>query len=64
VLARPVADLVVGAVGPSVALRAVAVVVLQKFLVTAFEIPLEDDAVDLEIRMLVSEAGSSWQNVA
>jgi hypothetical protein len=34
----------------------VAVVVLQEILVLAFEILLEDDAADLEIRMLVSEA--------
>jgi hypothetical protein len=55
-LARPVADLVVGAVGSSVAVRSVAVVILQELLVLAFEILLEDDAADLEIRMLVSEA--------
>jgi len=36
--------------------------VLQELLVLAFEILLEDDAADLEIGMLVSEAG--WQNVA
>jgi hypothetical protein len=56
VLARPVADLVLAAVGSSVAVRSVAVVVLQELLVLAFEILLEDDAADLEIRMLLSEA--------
>ena len=57
VLARPVADLVFAAVRSSVAVRLVAVTVLQELLVVAFEILLEDDAADLEIRMLVSEAG-------
>ena len=57
VLARPVADLVVAAVWSSVDVCAVSVVVLQELLVLALEILLEDDAADLEIRMLVSEAG-------
>jgi hypothetical protein len=56
VLARPVADLFLAAVRPSVAVRSIAVVVLQELLVLAFEVLLEDDASDLEIRMLVSEA--------
>jgi hypothetical protein len=56
VLACPVADLVVGTVGSSVAVRSIAVVLLQELLVLAFEILLEDDATDLESRMLVSEA--------
>ena len=34
-----------------------AVVVLQELLVLALEILLDDDAVDLQFRMLVSEAG-------
>jgi hypothetical protein len=55
VLACPVADLVVGAVGSSVAVRSIAVAVLQELLVLTFEVLLEDDAADLEIRMLVSE---------
>jgi hypothetical protein len=57
VLARPVADLVLAAIGPAVAVRTVAVVVLQELLVPTFEVLLEDDAADPEIRMLVSEAG-------
>jgi hypothetical protein len=48
VLACPVADLVVGAVWSSVAIRSVAIVVLRELLVLAFEILLEDDAADLE----------------
>ena len=57
VLARPVADLFLAAVRSSVAVWSVAVVVLQELLVLAFEILLEDDAADLEIRMLVSKEG-------
>ena len=54
VLARPVADLVVGAVRSSVGVCSASVMVLQEFLVLPPEVLLEDDAADLEIRMLVS----------
>ena len=57
VVARPVADLVFAAVRSSIAVRSVAVMFLQELLVLAYEIPLEDDAADLKIRMIVSEAG-------
>ena len=56
VLAHPVADLVLAAVGSSVAVRSVTVVVLQELLVLALQVLLEGDAADLQIRMLVSEA--------
>jgi hypothetical protein len=56
-LACPVADLVLAAVRSSVAVCSASVMVLQELLVLALEILLEDDASDLEIRMLVSEAG-------
>jgi hypothetical protein len=56
-VACPVADLVVGAVWSSVAVRAVSVVVLQELLVLPLEVLFEYDAADLESRMLVSEAG-------
>ena len=49
VLARPVADLVLVAAGSAVAVRAVAVVVLQELLVLALQVLLEDDASDLEV---------------
>jgi hypothetical protein len=54
VLASPIAYLGFAAVWSSVAVRSVAVVVLQELLVLAFEILLEDDAADLQVRMLVS----------
>lgn len=58
VLARPVADLVVAAIGSSVAVGAIAVVVLRELLVFALQVLLEDDAADLEIvAMLVAQAG-------
>ena len=57
VLACPVADLVVGAVWPSVAVRAISVVVLQELLVLPLEVLFEGDAANLKSRMLVSEAG-------
>jgi hypothetical protein len=44
VLARPVADLAVIAIGSAVAVGPVAVVVLQKFLILALQVLLEDDA--------------------
>ena len=51
-----VSSLVFAAVRSSVAVRSIAVAVVQELLVLAFEILLEDDAADLQIRMLVSEA--------
>src|SRR4051794_4220353 len=57
VLACPLADLVFAAVRSSVAVCSASVVVLQELLVLALEILLENDAVDLQARTLVSEAG-------
>jgi hypothetical protein len=55
VLARPIADLVLAAVGSSVAVRSVAVVVLQELLVLTLQVLLEGDAAALEIvAMLVA----------
>lgn len=57
VLARPVADLVLAAIRSSVAIGAVAVVVLQELLVLALQVLLEDDPADLKVSMLVAQAG-------
>ena len=57
VLARPVADLVLVAARSAVAVGAVAVVVLQELLVLALQVLFEDDASDLEVRVLVSKTG-------
>jgi hypothetical protein len=56
VLACPIADFVFAAVRSSVAVCSASVVILQEFLVLPLEVLLENDAADLEIRMLVSEA--------
>ena len=56
VLACPVADLVLVAARPAVAVRSVAVVVLQEHLVLALQVLLENDASNLEVRVLVSKA--------
>jgi hypothetical protein len=57
VLACPVADLVLVAVRPAVAVGTIAVVVLLELLVLALQVLLEDDATDLKVPMLVSPAG-------
>ena len=57
VLACPTTNLVLVAARPAVAIRAVAVVILQELLVLALQVLLEDDASDLEIRVLVSRTG-------
>src|SRR4051812_21200688 len=51
--ARPATDLVLVAAGSAVASGAVAVGLLQKRLVLALEVLFEDDASDLEVRVLV-----------
>ena len=55
VLARPVADLVLVAAWTAIAVGAIAVGLLQELLVLAFQILFEDDAPDLEVRVLVSK---------
>ena len=57
VFARPVSDLVLVATRPAVAVRSVAVVVLQKLLVLALQVLLENDASNLEVRVLIPKAG-------
>jgi hypothetical protein len=57
VLARPVADLVLVAAWSAVAVRMVAIVVLQELLVLALQVLFEDDASDLEAVVLVSKTG-------
>ena len=57
VFARPVADLVLVAIRPAVAVGAVSVVFLQELLVLALQVLLEDDAPDVDVAMLVSETG-------
>ena len=57
VLARPITDLIVVAARAAVAVRSVAVVVLQKLLVLALQVLLQNDASNLEVRMLASKAG-------
>ena len=57
VLARPVTDFVLVAAGAAVTVRSVAVVVLQKLLVLALQVLLQNHASNLEVRMLVSKAG-------
>jgi hypothetical protein len=56
VLARPVADLVLVADWTAIGVGAIAVGLLQEFLVLAFQILFEDDAPDLEVGVLVSKA--------
>jgi hypothetical protein len=56
VLARPVTDLVLVAARPAVAVRSVAVVILEELLVLALQVLLENDASNLEFRVLVSKA--------
>ena len=56
VLARPVTDLVLVAARPAVAVRSVAVVILEELLVLALQVLLENDASNLEVRLLVSKA--------
>jgi hypothetical protein len=56
VLARPFTDVVLVAARPAVAVRSVAVVVLQELLVLALQVLFEDDAADLKVRVLVSKA--------
>src|SRR4029453_13128965 len=57
VFASPVPDLPLVAVGAAVAVGAVSVVFLQKLLVLALQVLLEDDAADVEAAVLVSETG-------
>jgi hypothetical protein len=57
VLPRPLADLVLVAVGASVTVRPAAVVFLQELLVFALQVVVEDDALDLEAAVLVAEPG-------
>lgn len=56
VFVRPLADLLFVAVRSSVAVGAVAVVLLQELLVLALQVLLEDDAPDVEAAVLVLEA--------
>src|SRR5262249_3245476 len=56
VIACPVADFVFIAARPAVAVRSATVVVLQELLVLALEILLANDASNLKVRMLVSQA--------
>jgi hypothetical protein len=56
VIACPAVDLVLITTGPAVAVGAVAIVLLQEFLVLALEVLFEDDAPDLKVRVLVSKA--------
>jgi hypothetical protein len=56
VVARPLADLVLVAVGTAITVGASAVVFLQEFLVLTLQVLLEDDAPDVEAAVLVSEA--------
>jgi hypothetical protein len=64
VLARPVAELVPVAGWTAIGVGAIAVGLLQEFLVLAFQILFEDDAPDLEVGVLVSKTGPSCRNVA
>ena len=57
VFARPVSNLVLVAARSAVAVGPVAVGFLQKLLVLALQILFEDDTLDLEVRVLVSQAG-------
>src|SRR5688500_1818399 len=57
VFARPRPYLVLVAVGTAVAVGPAAVVLLQEFLILALQVLLEDNAADLEVPMLVSQAG-------
>jgi hypothetical protein len=55
VFARPVPDLILVAARPVVAVRPVAIVVLEELLVLTLQVLLEDDASDLEVRVFVSK---------
>jgi hypothetical protein len=57
VLACPVTDFVIVAARPAVAVRSVTVVVLQELLILALQVVFENDASNLEVRMLVSKTG-------
>jgi hypothetical protein len=57
VLACPVTHLVLVAAWSPVAVRSIAVVVLQERLVLALQVLFEDDAPDLEVKVLVSKTG-------
>lgn len=57
VVFRPAADLLLGAVRPSVAVGPVAVVVLQELLILPLQILFKHDAVDLDVVVLLSETG-------
>jgi hypothetical protein len=55
VFARPVPDLALVVARPAVAVRSVAVVILQELLVLPLQVLLENDASNLEVRVLVSQ---------
>jgi hypothetical protein len=57
VFACPLTDLVLITARPAVAVGSSAVGLLQELLVLALQILFEDDAPDLEVRVLVSKAG-------
>jgi hypothetical protein len=57
VFARPVTDLIRVAARPAVAVRSVSVVVLQELLILALQVLLENDASNLEVRVLVPKTG-------
>lgn len=57
VFARPVTDLVLVTSRSAVAVGAIAVGLLQELLVLALQVLFEDDASDLNIRVLVSKTG-------
>ena len=57
VFARPVANLVLVAAWSAVAVGAIAVGLLQELLVLALQVLFEGDALDLEVRVLVSKTG-------
>src|SRR5262245_25425642 len=56
VFTGPIANLVLVAARSAVAVRPVAVVVLEELLVLALQVLLENDAADLEVVVLISEA--------
>jgi hypothetical protein len=57
VFARPLANLVLVAVGAAIAVGASAVAFLEELLVLALQVLLEHDAPDLEAALLLSEPG-------
>jgi len=57
VVARPLANLVLVAVGAAIAVGASAVVFLEELLVLALQVLFEDDTLNLEPVVLVSKAG-------